>query len=78
MVQARAGILERRDGSEQQIAADGGREPAVLIQTYRVIAVPDFASAGTLQNGTIKLNDRALKGHRQGRAERHNAERKCA
>ena len=77
MVQACAGVLERRDGTEQEIAADGGGEPAVLIQTYRMITAPDFAPAGTLENGTIKLNDRALKGLRQRRPKRHNAEWEC-
>jgi len=40
-----------------------------------LIGAPDLASAGTFQDGEIKVNERALKGHGQGRAKRHDGER---
>ena len=78
MVQGCAWVLERRDGTEQQIAADRGGSLAVLVQTNGLIAAPDLASAGTFQDGEIKVNDRALKGQGLGRAKRHDGERERA
>ena len=58
MVQAGVGIFHGGDGTEQQIAAKGGGNVAVLIQSNGVITAPDLASVWTLKKGKLKLNDR--------------------
>src|SRR5512138_2830147 len=45
VIQARARLLDRRDGAKQEIAAHGGGHFAVLVHANRLIAVPDLASA---------------------------------
>ena len=59
LYQVGIGILDCRDGAEEQIAAHGGGNVAILIEADGVIAAPDFASGRTFEQGKIQLNDGA-------------------
>src|SRR5262245_60199130 len=77
-VQAGVGIFDCCDGAKQQIAADCGRELAVLVQANGLIAAPNFASVGTCKHRKLKLNHRAGKRSWQGGTKRHDGEREGA